>query len=138
MRKPAFASELTERFYCGEKPWRTLRALYGEHWGSLALAAFYYVIKSAPTWVMPVVTANVINLISAPHPHAMRDLGRNGLVLALLLVENIPFHCLYVAKLSFAARSVETELRAALVRRLQELSISFYKRTSVGAHQSKV
>ena len=138
MSNPRYPSDLTEGFYCGEKPWRTLRALYGNHWGSLALAALYFVIKSAPTWVMPVVMANVINIISTPHPHAMRDLGLNALVLVLLLVENIPFHCLYIAKLSFAARNVETELRAALVRRLQELSISFYKRISVGALQSKV
>jgi len=131
-------SDLTERFYCGEKPWRTLWCLYGRHWGSLVLAAVFYVIKSAATWVMPLVTANVINLISTPHPHALRDLAVNALVLLVLLVENIPFHCLYIARLSLAARNVETELRAALVRRLQELSISFYKRTSVGALQSKV
>ncbi|MEI8342025.1 MAG: ABC transporter ATP-binding protein [Verrucomicrobiota bacterium] len=106
--------------------------------GSLALAAFYFVIKGAPTWALPVVTANVINIVAKPNPNAMRDLGINALVMTLIFAENIPFHCLYIRKLSFAARSVEMELRAALVRRMQELSISFYKRTSVGALQSKI
>jgi len=135
---PSSTPEISERFYCGEKPWRSLWALYRDHLGSLALAALYYVIKGAPMWAMPVVTANVINIVSAPHPGAGRELGINALVLAILLLENIPFHWLYVRKLSIAARSVEMELRAALVRRMQELSISFYKRTSVGALQSKV
>ena len=135
---PSSTPELADRFYSGEKPWRTLWALYCNHRGSLALAVLFYVIKGAPLWVMPVVTANVINIISVPHPGALRDLGLNALVLGVLLVENVPFHCLYIRQLSLAARSVEMELRAALVRRMQELTISFYKRTSVGALQSKV
>ena len=113
-------------------------ALYRDHSGSLALATLYFVIKAAPMWVMPVVTANIINIVSAPYPDALRDLGINALVMFFLLLENVPFHCLYVRKLSIAARSVEMELREALVRRMQELSISFYKRTSVGTLQSKV
>ena len=138
MSDPLPGKELSDGFYCGEKPWRSLWSLYRRHWGKLALAAFYFVIKGAPSWAMPVITANVINIISAPHPGALRDLGINALVLAVLLIENVPFHCLYVRKLSLATRSVEMELRSALVRRMQELSISFYKRTSVGALQSKV
>ena len=131
-------ADLADRYYCGEKPWRTLWALYGSYFGSLVLAAVYFIIKGAGTWVMPVVTANVINILSSPGPAALRNLGINALVLAVLLIENVPFHCLYIRSLSHAARSVETDLRAALVRRLQELSISFYKKNSAGALQTKV
>ena len=103
---PPPAPELADRFYSGEKPWRTLRALYRNHRGALALAAVFYVIKSAPQWAMPVITANVINIISAPQPGGLRDLGINALVMGILLIENVPFHCLYIRQLSLAARNV--------------------------------
>ena len=131
-------AELADSSFRGDQPWRTLAALYGNYVGSLAVAAFYFVVKGAGTWVMPVVTANVINIVSAPGPHALRDLGINAGILLVILIENVPFHTLYIRCLSHAARSVETDLRAALVRRLQELSISFYKQNSVGALQAKV
>jgi ATP-binding cassette subfamily B protein len=59
-------------------------------------------------------------------------------VLLLVLIQNVPMHTLYARKLSEAARSVEAELRAAIVRRLQQLSISFYKNSSSGVLQTKV
>ncbi len=57
---------------------------------------------------------------------------------AVIIVQNIPTHWLYVRELSRVARDVEAELRSAIVRRLQLLSISFYKKTRSGTLQTKV
>lgn len=130
--------DFLEHSYRGEKPWKTLLGLYGNHTKALVLAAFYYAIKSSPTWIMPVVTANVINIITNPGPHALRDLGLNALAVAIALFQNVPMHWLYQREISRMARSVELELRAAIVRRLQLMSISFFKKTRTGALQSKV
>jgi len=84
------------------------------------------------------ITANVINIMTKPGPAGLRDLGLNAIVAILALVQNIPTHWLYVREISRMARSVELELRAAIVRRLQLLSISFFKNHQTGALQTKV
>jgi ATP-binding cassette subfamily B protein len=121
-----------------DKPWRALVTAYRTHSGHLLVAAFYYTLKSSPLWIMPLITANVIDIISRPHPHALRDIGLNAMFLLCALGLNVPFHCAFVRRLSLAARSVEAEFRSALVRKFQELSISYFKNTSSGALQSKV
>jgi len=130
-------SDLEQRFQSG-KPWKTLWSIYGVHSGVLAQALFLFVIKQSPIWIMPLVTANVIDIIATRPPNGLRNLAINAAVLAFILVQNVPTHTLYMHKLSKAARSVEAELRAAIVRRLQQLSISFYKNSSSGVLQTKV
>ena len=130
-------SDLEQRFQSG-KPWKTLWGIYGVHAGLLAQATLYFIPKLSPQWIMPLVTANIIDIIAIPRPNGMRNLGINAFVLLLVLIQNVPMHTLYAHKLSEAARSVEAELRAAIVRRLQQLSISFYKNSSSGVLQAKV
>ena len=130
--------DFLERHYRGAKPWQTFVGLYGSHTRSLVLAGFYFVIKSSPNWLMPLITANVINIIAKPGPNAMRDLAFNAAFGSFIILQNLPTHCLYARELSRMARSVEADLRGAIVRRLQLLSISFFKSTRSGALQSKV
>lgn len=127
-----------ESRFSGQKPWRTMLFLYRGHGQRLVLATIFYIIKSSPVWAMPLITANVIDIVSSPGPQATRDLLLNAAVIIFLLALNVPGHALYVRYLSLAARDVEASLRESLIRRLQQLSISFYKRTSSGALQSKV
>lgn len=87
---------------------------------------------------MPLITANVINVVADPRPTAWRDLMINAAMMTLLVLQNIPTHTLYTRKMSNAMRNVEAELRSALIRRLQQLSIAFHKRSSTGALQAKV
>jgi len=130
--------DFLEHSYRGEKPWKTLLGIYGGHTKSLLLAGFYFIIKSAPIWAMPLVTANVIDLISKPGPNTLRDLSIYALVMTVILIQNLPTHWLYVRKISQVARDIEAELRGAIIRRLQMLSISFFKSTRTGSLQSKV
>ncbi|MDD5349305.1 MAG: ABC transporter ATP-binding protein [Chthoniobacteraceae bacterium] len=138
MKTSLSSGDLLERSYRGDKPWRTLASIYGRHAKSLILAAFYNVIKSSPTWIMPVITANVINIVSTPGANAARGLLLNAAVMVVALVQNIPMHWLYMREISIAARNVEAQLRAAIVRRLQLLSIAFFKNARGGALQTKV
>jgi ATP-binding cassette subfamily B protein len=131
-------SKIQEELIRFDRPWRALVTAYRGHSSHLLLAALFYIIKSSPMWIMPLITANVIDIISRPHPHAERDIGLNALCLFGALALNVPFHCAFVRQFSTAARSVEAEFRSALVRKFQELSISYFKNTSSGALQSKV
>jgi ABC-type multidrug transport system fused ATPase/permease subunit len=112
--------------------------LYRPHTGRLVLATVFFLFKTSPLWAMPLVTANVIDIVSAPGPDANRNLLINAALLVFLLALNVPGHALYIRYMSQATRDVEASLRESLIRRLQQLSISFYKRTSAGALQSKV
>lgn len=130
--------EPLERSYRGERPWQTLVAMYRGHAVDLAQVCFWFFLKHSPLWLTPLVTANVIDIISTPHPNALHDLGRNAMLLAVVVCQNIPTHVLFGRTLSKVMRSVEADLRAALVRRLQQLSIAFHKKTSPGRLQAKV
>jgi ATP-binding cassette subfamily B protein len=56
----------------------------------------------------------------------------------ILLVQNIFTHTLFIKYLSKANRSVEHNLRYALIKRMQELSISFHDNFESGRLQTKV
>lgn len=128
---------LLEHRYQGERPLRTLLTLYRPERGRLLLAAVLFIIKHSPVWMLPVLTANIIDIISTPDAD-LSGLWFNALLLVLLLVQNVPLHTLYARYLSRAVRETETRLRAAICRRLQHLSISYYTRQSAASLQTKV
>ena len=117
---------------------RTLLYLYQGQRGQLALASLCFVIKHSPVWLMPAITANIVDMVAQPARHSRGELWMNALVLAVILAQNIPLHYAYARALSRAARTTETRLRSALCRRLQHLSIGYYARHSAGVLQTKV
>ena len=125
-----------ERRYQGEHPLGTLWYLFDAERGKLALALVAFIIKHSPIWVLPLLTANIIDVLVRHLP--LEQMWWNALVLAILLLQNVPLHFLYVRSLSLAVRAVELRLRSAICQRLQQLSIGYYTRTSAGVLQSKV
>jgi ATP-binding cassette subfamily B protein len=125
-----------ERRYQGEHPLRTLWYLFDAERGKLALAMIIFVIKHSPVWILPLLTANIIDVLVKRLPLYLMWL--NAGVLAILLLQNVPLNFLYVRYLSLAVRAVEMRLRSAICQRLQNLSIGYYTRTSAGVLQSKV
>ncbi len=137
-KKQLESQNALERRYQGENPFRTLLYLYSGQKSRLAVAAIFFAIKQCPVWVMPLITANIIDIVSRGGPNTLGSLWFNAMVLAILLVQNIPTHYLYVRSLSMAARTMETRLRSAIVHQLQHLSIGYFKNHSAGRLQSKV
>ena len=132
-------AEFIQRYKGSEKhPIRTLLKFYKGQYGRLALAALCYIIKKAPQWLIPIVTANLIDLVVDKPADMMLWIWVNVGVLALALVMNIPFHYSYVKLESVATRNVEAGLRGALVRKLQHLSIGHYREMQSGRIQSKM
>ncbi len=127
-----------EHRFQGENALRTLLYLYKGERGKLLRGVAFYIVKHSPVWLMPLLTANIINIIAQPDQHSPSELWMNALILALLLFQNVPLHYLYVRSVSQAARRLETQLRSAICRRLQHLSIGFYATQSAGVLQSKV
>ncbi len=120
------------------KPMRMLFAMYKGHYGRLLLSALFFIIKSCPTWILPLITADMIDLITDPPENVMTRILIDLAIAIVLLIQNVPFHSLYVRLYSHAVRHVEAGLRGAMIRKLQQLSITFHKDMQSGKIQSKV
>ncbi len=128
-------SELVHQFK-GESPIRTLRYLLSGQQKNVALAIFFFSIKHSPSWLIPVITANLIDIVV--QRKSLTDLAINSAALVFVVTQNFPTNLLYVRFLAIAIRETENRLRSALVARMQQLSIGFYQRTNAGALQTKV
>lgn len=119
-------------------PLLTLVALYKGNYHRFLLAVIFFFIKHACVWVLPIVTANIINDIMTGNPDSVRNLIFYTLLMVVLIALNVPMNYLYTNYKSLATRYAETGLRKALIRKLQELSISYHIGTQSGRLQSKI
>ena len=124
--------------YQSDRPLQTLWNLYHQDRGNIGRSIIFYVIKHSPEWLRPLIVANIVDIISQPAQHSLRELWFNGAVLAISIIQNIPTHYLHRKYMSLATRSMESRLRIALAQKLQQLSLSFYHRHSTGILQSKL
>lgn len=128
--------DLLEDGYDGAHPLRTVAHLYRPQRRRLIGAAIVFAIKHSPVWLIPALTATVIDIVVQHRP--LSELWLITAVMAIVVLQNYPLSILYIRTLSRAVRSVETSLRTALTRRLQELSIGYHRRTSAGVLQTKI
>ena len=127
-----------EKQFRADKPWRTLLNLYRPERRWVFAAMISYLFKFSPVLILPVVTANLTDIIAHRSAGGLRSLWINAVIGTIAIAQNIPSSMLYVDFLSRAVRNVEIRLRSALVRRLQMLSIGYYNRTDTGTLQMKV
>ncbi|MGW8850224.1 ABC transporter ATP-binding protein [Streptomyces xiamenensis] len=125
-----------EHRYRGEHPVRTLAYLFREDRARLLVAVLAFGVKHSPVWLLPLVTANIIDIVVEQRP--ISDLATNIAVLTVVLSLNYPMHLLYIRCLYGSVRRTGTGLRSALCRRMQELSIGYHSRVSASALQTKV
>lgn len=125
-----------EEWYDGTHPARTTFRLFSARRWHLVGAAAAYTVKHSPVWVMPVLTAEVIDIVVERRP--ISELWFIAAFMAVIIAQNLPLSVVYIRLLSTSVRTVETNLRMSLARRLQELSIGYHRRTSAGVLQAKI
>ena len=119
-------------------PMQILLGLYKGNYHKFFLAVIFFFIKHAPVWVLPIVTANIINDITSGSPETYQNILIQAVIMVALVALNVPMNYMYTRYKSLATRYAETGLRKALVRKLQQLSISYHKETQSGRLQSKI
>lgn len=119
-------------------PFKTFFRLYQGQVGNLLLSFLFFIIKHSPVWVIPVVTANMINIASDPSNRSMTEMWINLAVILAVIAQNIVSSVLHISFLSKASRHVEASLRSTMIRKLQHLSISYHRGLSAGQLQAKV
>lgn len=120
------------------KPLRILFYMYRRFWRELLVSMFFYFLKTSPVLALPVITANIINIVTYGGEDVIPRLLINIGVMVFLLLMNIPTHMLYIRYHSLVVRRAEVALRGAMVRKLQQLSIAFHKEMQSGRIQSKL
>ncbi len=109
--------------------------LWPSRW-RIAVALLTYAVKHSPVWLLPLLTANIIDVVVSHRPIAL--LWINAAVLAVVLVQNMGTHVLWVRLNSRIVRRLGVQLRSALTQRLQMLSIGYHNRTGAARLQNKV
>ncbi len=116
----------------------TLLGFYKGYYHNFVLSALFYVIKHSPMWLLPIVTANIINYIIEGRVDAWRLVVINSLVMAFLLVLNVPMNWCHMHFRAIAVRRVEAGLRSALIHKIQKISVLYQKDIESGRLQSKI
>lgn len=121
-----------------KRPLKILFSIYKGTYTKLILSAACFAIKHTPTWVLPIVTANIINIATNPSEHSLYEIYINVAIMVILVIQNILSNYYHTKFHSQAIRYVEAELRSALVKKLQQLSILYHKEMQSGRLQSKI
>lgn len=120
------------------KPIVTLFSIYKTEKKNLITSCLLLLIKHSPALLLPVIIGNVVNAIIAGGPETIHKIVWNSVIISILIFQNILTHTLFIKYLSKANRSIEKRLRYSLVKRMQELSISFHDSFESGRLQTKV
>ncbi|WP_127820067.1 ABC transporter ATP-binding protein [Microbacterium sp. CPCC 204701] len=126
----------TIRIAQNPRPARSVLRLLAQRPGRLAISLVAFALKEIPLWFLPVVTAEVIDLVATG--------GEVSSVLfwfaiaGVLLLQNYPMHLVYTRNFMTVVRDTGAELRNALAARLQSLSIGYHSRVSSSIVQTKV
>jgi ATP-binding cassette, subfamily B, bacterial len=117
---------------------KVLVGLYKGNYLRIFYSAVFFTIKHIPAWVMPIAIANVINAATLQDGGGIRTIYLNAIVMFILVLQNIVTNYYHTKLHSYAIRSVESGLRASLIKKLQELSIPYQKEMQSGRLQSKI
>ncbi len=117
---------------------KTLLSLYKGSYHKLLFALIFFIIKRIPEWVLPIVTANIIDIATSPSTHTLNDLALNSIIMFVCIIQNVPTNFIYYKVYRQSIRFVEAKLRSALVRKMQQLSITYHKEMQSGRLQSKI
>ena len=119
-------------------PLMTLIGFYKGMYHNFFWSTVFYVIKHSPVWILPIVTANIINAVTDHKPNVITLILFNIALMVFLLVLNVPMNYLHIHFRSKSVRKVEAGLRSALVHKIQVMSIPHQKDMLSGRLQSKV
>jgi ABC-type multidrug transport system, ATPase and permease components len=117
---------------------KTLVGIYKGHYLKLFVSIIFFLIKSSPVWVMPVVSANIINAATDKGDNAASIIIVNIIIILIMVLQNVATNYIHTVLYAKTIRSVERELRSILVKKLQQLSIAYHNEMQSGRLQSKI
>ncbi|MCM1523021.1 MAG: ABC transporter ATP-binding protein/permease [Ruminococcus sp.] len=117
---------------------KILLGLYKGQYPQLIASIVLFAVKHSPVWVLPIATANIINAATRADGSSLHSIIINVAIMVVLVAQNVLtnyFHTYLYAKV---IRNVECRLRSSMVRKLQQLSITYHNEMQSGRLQSKI
>ena len=110
----------------------------------LIFSTLVYFLQAAPVWLMPLVTANIINIVTEAvtvtgqvTKEVWIEVAINAVILAVFIVQNVPSTVWRSRIVSKMLRRTSAGIKSSVVRKLQSLSITYHKDMQTGKIQSK-
>lgn len=117
---------------------KTFVGLYKGHYLNLFFSIIFFLLKSSPVWVLPIVTGNIINAATTKDNDAIHTIVVNIIIILIMVFQNILTNYIHTVLYAKTIRSVERDLRSSLIKRLQQLSIAYHNQMQSGRLQSKI
>lgn len=117
---------------------KILLGIYKGHYLKLFFSIMFFAVKHSPVWVLPIVTANIINTATERPPNSGTIILVNILIMSFFVIQNVFSNYIHTWLYAKTVRSVEQSLRSSLVRKLQQLSITYHNEMQSGRLQSKI
>ena len=115
-----------------------LPKLLRRDWKIVLLSTLIYLLQNAPVWALPLVTSDVIDVVTQrPDGYVVR-LCIDAAILFLLLLQNVPTTMWRSSVMNKWIRTTTAEVRSGVIRKLQRLSITYHKEIEEGKIQSKL
>jgi ATP-binding cassette subfamily B protein len=127
-----------EKRYLSKHPIRTFYQLMGAGTLRQLWQMALYALKMSPQLFLPLIIAESIRVAGERPDNAWRHLLMVYGAYLICSLANIPLHMWFIKGSSRIIRGMELRIRAALVRRLQHLSMRFHSERERGRLQSKV
>ncbi len=124
--------------YSSNHPFRTLLRLADMRISTALQIVFFFILKHSPIWLLPLALGWMLTVLRHPDQYGIWWFYAVMGGMALVQIQNVPTHYLFVKILSQRVRHLEFNLRSGLVRRLQQLSIGFHDSSESGRLQAKV
>ena len=121
-----------------KKPLKILLSLYKGHVADIVKSLIFFILKSSPEWVIPILTAQIIDLALLNSADSIKKILIRIGVLVLFLVQNHFTFSLHVKYYSKVNRQVEVNLRSAIITKVQYLSFRAFKNMKAGKIQNKI
>ena len=103
----------------------------------LVYTTLIYFLQHAPAYLMPLITSEVIDLITYRPPNFLRDIVFYAVFSAVLIIQNVPT-TIWRSKIIYKwIRNVSAEIKSGVIRKLSRLSITYHKEIEEGKIQSK-
>lgn len=128
----------------GKKKTHFLKRIFKVNRWPLLVNLILYVIQSSPLWIIPLISANLINLATVqlgetplPEIEFWQKILFNCIILGISIVQNAPVTMLRLKILNKMLRKTSAGIKCTVVRKLQSLAITYHKDMKTGKIQSK-
>ncbi len=103
----------------------------------LIYTTLIYLLQAAPVYIMPLITSDVIDMLTYRPAGFLTRIIIDGIILAIIIAQNVPTTAWRSHIVYKWIRSTSAGIKSGVIRKLSRLSITYHKEIEEGKIQSK-